>query len=282
MTDDTDLTALRELDPAPAVELDEAARGRAAERLRTILATPLSEDRGEPQPVAPLRRRHGVRWAATTAAAAAAVLAVSVTPSLLGADSDAYASWTPVAQRSAAGDRAIADAACRDAGLDLVSPELVIAERRGQWLALLYTGADSTVATCLARLPLGSDDVGDVDLARAGGQGAVPVGAQFTQGPIFENLGHGGLFGTGDRPTISLTLGDVGDEVAGVTIHTAAGEDVVATVADGRYVAWWPGRAFPDGADQPSGRGGPEPTFSYSITLEDGTVIADARYTSPS
>lgn len=281
MIRDNDLKMLRDLDPAPHVDPDEAARARAAERLRMVLTAPTWEDQGTSHGRGPLRRSHAVRLAAMTAAAAAAVTAVSVTPNLLGADSNAYASWTPVAQQSDASDREIADAACRDAGLDLISPELVIAERRGQWLALLYTSADSTVATCMARLPLGSDDVGDIDLASAGGQGAVPVDGQFTQGPIFEQIGHGGFFGTGDRPTISLTLGDVGDQVAGVTLHTAAGEDVVATVSDGRYVAWWPGRAFPTDFDQPSGKGGPEPTFTYSISLKNGTVIDDAQYTSP-
>ena len=280
MTRDTDLSLLRDLDVAPRVDLDGAARARAAERLRMILSAPTFEDQGRSLKGAPKRRSHVPRWATITTAAAAAVTVAGVMPNLFGADSNAYASWTPVAQQSSADDRALADAACRDAGLDLDSPELAIAERRGQWIALLYTSADPTVATCMARLPIGSDDVGDVDLASAGGQGAVPVSGQFTQGPVFE-YGGGGLFGTGDRPTISLTLGDVGDQVAEVTIHTAAGEDVVATVADGRYVAWWPGHAFPTDFDEPSGRGGPAPTFTYSITLEDGTVIEDAQFTSP-
>ena len=281
MNRDTDLTMLRELDPAPHVELDQAARARAADTLRRILAASTTKEQGTSRNQGPPRRSRAGRWAAVTAAAAAAVTAVSMTPNLLGAESNAYASWTPEAQQSDAGDRAVADAACRDAGLELDSPELAIAERRGQWIALLYVGADSMVATCMARLPIGSDDVGDVDRAWAGGQGAVPLGSQFTQGPIFEHRG-GGWFGAGDLPMVSLTLGDVGDQVAGVVIHTAAGEDVVATVSGGRYVAWWPGHAFPTDFDEPSGEGGPEPTFTYTITLKDGTVIDDAQYTSPS
>jgi hypothetical protein len=76
-----------------------------------------------------------------------------------------------------------------------------------------------------------------------------------------------------DRPA-SFTEGAVGRGVVGVTIHAGA-RTITATVRNGRYAAWWPGRAFSDAAAQPSGEGGPEPLLAYDVRLADGTVKRD-------
>jgi hypothetical protein len=77
---------------------------------------------------------------------------------------------------------------------------------------------------------------------------------------------------------MSLTHGLVGDDVAAVTIRLADGQSVEATVTDGTYVVWWPGTAFdPASVDGPSGEGGPEPSFTYDVTLDDGTVIPNSQ-----
>jgi hypothetical protein len=54
---------------------------------------------------------------------------------------------------------------------------------------------------------------------------------------------------------------------------------VDASVQNGRYVAWWPGRAFESG--KASGEGGPKLILSYDLTLADGSVIHDAQPTLP-
>jgi hypothetical protein len=59
-----------------------------------------------------------------------------------------------------------------------------------------------------------------------------------------------------------------------VDITTADGDIVHATVENGRFIAWWPGRAF---GDEIEGNGGPAPDLSYRITLTDGTVTDDAQ-----
>lgn len=275
-----DLTLLRDLDAAPDVPLAPTQRLRSDARLEQILASdPADPETGNA--LAPVRRRIRPRWVAIPAAAAAILAVGVVAPQLTGLDAAAYASWTARPSEPTHADRSVADDACRDKGLDLRSPRLDLAERRGEWMALLYTSAtDPMATTCLARLPVGSDHAEHVDLARAGGQGAVPVAAEFTQGPIFQNGGKR-PFGIGNRPIMSITLGDVGEDVAGLTITTAAGQQVEATVANGRYVVWWPGYAFDPEFDAPSGEGGPEPTFTYTVTLTDGTVIEDAEYISP-
>ena len=94
----------------------------------------------------------------------------------------------------------------------------------------------------------------------------------------------GSIFGFGDRPEIALTHGNVGEDVAAVTITTPDGQLVEATVQDGRYAAWWPGTVFSSDVEGSGveGRGGPTPAISYTITLNDQTVIEDATPRMPS
>ena len=71
---------------------------------------------------------------------------------------------------------------------------------------------------------------------------------------------------TDDEGWFSLVQGHVGSDVTGVTVHTPVGTDVEASVAHGRFAAWWP-------SDQPSSEN-PEvmgaPT--YTLTLADGST----------
>lgn len=69
--------------------------------------------------------------------------------------------------------------------------------------------------------------------------------------------------------------------MTGVTIH-AGDLNVQASVANGRFAAWWPGPAFASGPVEPSGRGGPRLNLTYDLTLADGTVIQGAQPTRPS
>ncbi len=256
---DNDLDLLRTLDAAPLPVESPDPR-----RLEAILATPV--------PAAPRRRRLIVGVAAMAAAAAVAV--AIPTTGLLGTDGAAYASWTADPGSLSESDRSAADDACRDHGLDLSAPELRLAERRGDWAVLLYAGTrgiDPVVAGCMARVPAGSSDVDDVDLGWVGGQGAVPTGAQFTDGGMMQ-FGGTSLLGR-DRPTVSLVLGDVGPDVSALTIRTSDGRDVVATVADGHYVAWWPGTLGGDGATAPE--------LTVTVTTRDGHRVEDAEPTRP-
>lgn len=272
------LNRLRSLDAAPETELTEAEQRRADAGLARILVS----DAAAPAPRAPRRRARLLRWVALpVAAAAATAVAFAVVPGLQSPH--AYASWTSDPSVLNGTDRSVADAACRDANLDLVRPDLVLAERRGDWVAVLYrdlapAGTPEAEASCVVHLPSGSDNADVVSLARGGGGGVVPGPDEITRGGIFQSGGNGGLPWERPRPVMALTLGLVGDDVAAVTIRLADGTSVEATVADGTYAAWWPGEAFdPDTLGAPSGEGGPEVSFTYDVTLKDGSVLTDSE-----
>ncbi|MCQ1953668.1 hypothetical protein [Arthrobacter sp. zg-Y238] len=279
MKPDTYLRALRTLDPAPRSAPDGESRRRYETGLQQILATDPSAGAGataERIESAPHGKHRHARWIAVPAVVAVLAAAVVLAPNLLSAE-NAYASWTPVPETLTEADLATTEKACREQGLNIDSPSLDIAERRGEWVVLLYAGANDTSADCLAHVPVGSGRADDVATSGSGGKGAVPVGDQFTQGPITEYNDRRTLISR-PRPTVSLTQGHIGDNVVGVTIHTADGQQVQASLEDGRYVAWWPGTAF---GSELEGNGGPAPDLAYTITLRDGTVLHDAEPTSP-
>jgi hypothetical protein len=66
------------------------------------------------------------------------------------------------------------------------------------------------------------------------------------------NLATLGAHGSGDR-LVNYALGAVGDNVTGVTLHEAD-SDIVASVEDGRWSAWWP-------------KGNPDGTLTGKVTL---------------
>ncbi|MEV0157012.1 hypothetical protein AB0H57_25230 [Micromonospora sp. NPDC050686] len=264
--------ALRSLDAASTMTAVQQQHAAATlERIVTTPPAPLSDQPGAAPPV----RRSPRRLLLISAAAAAVAAGVLVLPSG-GGGGRAYASWTPVPAGLTAAEVDLVAPACRkrlgDGHLDLDRARLVLAERRGEYVVLLYRTDDPDVSgSCLAHNRQGSDDVDDVAWGIGGSSGpALPAPARgFTQGAI------------SDFVDASVTDGAAGPGVAGVTIH--AGElTVQASVSNGRYVAWWPGPAFTSARDQRSGKGGPQLIISYDLTLTDGTVIRNAQPSRPS
>lgn len=267
--------ALRTLDVAPA-DLTEPELQQARTTLEEILSTPhmpRSESRHLPVPA----RRRKTRLALVPAAVVAVVAASAVLQS--GGTSMAYASWTPTPSELSAQDLTVAETACGDKvrdddTIDGGKAKVTLAERRGDLVALVYRTEDPDLtAACLIHNPSGTTDVNGIRFAVGGSSGAAlkPPQAGFSQGALFQY----------DQGAASITDGAVGSAVTGVTIH-AAGLTVRATVQDGRYVAWWPGSAFEDRPETPSGRGGARLDLSYDLTLSDGTVVRDAEPSRPS
>lgn len=163
-----------------------------------------------------------------------------------------------------------------------------LAERRGDYVAMLLTGTSSDGPTsveasvsCVGLLLTGGTEVEDLSSGASGGGGlALPEAGGFTEGAMSQFTMGGGLFGKGDPA--SFVDGKVGPDVAALTIH-AFGQTVETSIKDGTYAAWWPGQAF-DLSEPlpPSGEGGPEPQLTYDVTLTDGTVLTDVAPSRPS
>jgi hypothetical protein len=248
-------SVLRSLDAAVGM-LDEGHRQRADALLERIVATP-----ADAVPVPRSRMRTRLVWVSVIVAA---IAIGSVALRAAGDSGVAYASWTPTPSAVAPGDLDTVVRACRQQVGDDTIP-VALAERRGTFVAVLFHKNNPDLsASCVASNRPGSTQVDDVATGVGGSSGPAwtPAAGRITQGMISELRG--------DQPA-AFTEGAVGRDVIGVTIH-AGTQTITATVASGRYAAWWPGKAFSDGPAQPSGRGGPEPLLTYDVHLADGTV----------
>jgi len=268
------------------LDLDAGQRRRADALLERIVATPLPTTIAPAPPLVPTRARTPRVGVWLSVAGAAITVGFVALPAGPGGSATAYASWTGTPTAVAATDQQAVTHACRtrlrdythgDGRIDFdpATIPVVLAERRGDYVAVLFrSDSPNTSAACVAANRPDSTSVHDVNTSVGSTTGpatAAPPG-RVTENSISQ-------FG-GDTPA-SFADGEAGAGVVGVTIH--AGEQVVtATVKDGRYAAWWPGKAFTDEPHQPNGRGGPRENLSYDVILSDGTNRSSALPWRPS
>ncbi|GAA3383811.1 hypothetical protein GCM10020369_11160 [Cryptosporangium minutisporangium] len=194
----------------------------------------------------------------------------------VGNDEQAYASWTPEPRTLSEDEIDAVAPECRrqlrGGSLDLERARLALAERRGEFVVLLYRTDNPDVSgKCLASNPVGSDDVDMIGAGITGSSGP-------TQKAPPRALVEGGFSQFGDA---SVTDGSVGPDVTGVTVR-AGKFTVEASVQNGWYAAWWPGPAFDTEKPPASGRWDPKTIVHYDLTLSDGTVLRDVQPTRPS
>jgi hypothetical protein len=183
----------------------------------------------------------GALGATGTAAAVAALVTVgsSVAP--------AFAGWKATPNAPASGQLAQAAQAC---GEDLGSP--VLSDSRGPYTASIYAGS-TTSNVCLS------------------GNGVSMSSSSTSQAPASIAAGQiqssGG--GTRDSAGDALTLidGRTGAGVTAVAIERGDGSSVQATVANGWYLAWWPGTVAATKAEVTTASGTSTVTFPLAPNL---------------
>lgn len=267
-TADTMTTAaLRDLDPAPATALTDAELERADATFARILATPF-HDQATKESDRP--RRHRILVLVGLVGAAGAAI-----PTLLLGGSSAFASWTPKPEPLTAEAATEAASTCR-AALDVPDQgeRVVSAERRGEWTYVLIAGPKAEGACLMPDELLGRQN--PADHKKEGFFGTYdrePVKAPIlAPDRIVETESMEGSVPTRgfwpfstDHGRFSWVQGYVGSDVTGVTVHLPAGPDVEASLANGRFAAWWP-------SDQPSSENREMMgAWTYTVTLADGS-----------
>ncbi len=259
--------ALRDLDPAPTTALTDEERERADATFARTLATP-SHDQAPEESDRPRRR-----WSRLLVPVGLVGAAV---PALLLGGGPVFASWTPKPQPLTAAAAAEAATTCRTV-LEVPDQDerVVIAERRGGWTYVRIAGPNSE-GFCL----MPDDLVGHQDPANHreegffGGYDTDPVEAPTPARDRiveFESMAGSvpapGLWPfNNDDGWFSSVEGYVGSDVTGVTVHTPIGTDVEASVANGRFAAWWPS-AKPS-SENLEAMG----AWTYTVTLADGST----------
>lgn len=169
----------------------------------------------------PRRRRFGVVSAVSAVGVGVAAAALAVVFALSSGAAPAFAGWKATPTSPAPGQLAQAAQAC---GQDLGRP--LLTDSRGPYTASIY--ADSTTS--------------DVCLS---GSGVSVSSRSISAAPVSVAAGQIDLDGGGTRDSagnaLTLVDGRTGAGVTAVTIERSDGSYVQATVANGWYLAWWPG-----------------------------------------
>ncbi|WP_183095670.1 hypothetical protein [Nocardioides stalactiti] len=187
--------------------------------------------------------------------AAGLVGAAGVTiPAVLMGGGGEVASWTPKPEPLTGGAVGDAAAACRASiGAHDTGERVAVAERRGEWTFVLLTGKAAEVVCLMPDEAIGGRARGGDDVFGAYNPGdATPaaLGADtLVEGRAMSSSTSEGWF--------TWTTGYVGNEVAGVTVHTSSGLDIEASVVGNRFAAWWPD----DGE-----------SWTYTVHLVDGST----------
>jgi hypothetical protein len=157
---------------------------------------------------------------------------------LLGAGtSPAFAAWTASPTAPAPGQLAAAETACaaRPAnpppGVPALPTEVTLADTRGPFTLLLF-GANTTSSAVL--LCMSGPDGTQFSIA-AGNQPAPPGAGQITLDRLQAASANGKPY--------TVAEGSAGPGVSAVTLAMTDRSQVVATVGNGLFLAWWPGTA---------------------------------------
>jgi hypothetical protein len=194
-------------------------------------------------------RRRRIRKLPAIGAVGATGIAAALTAvfALSSGAAPAFAGWQPKPTSPTPGQLAQAAQSC---GQGLGSP--VITDSRGPYTASIY--ADSTTH--------------DVCLS---GNGVSMSSKSITPGTVSVAAGQIQLNGSGARDgagnALTLVDGRTGAGVTAVTIERGDGSSVQATVANGWYLAWWPGTVSATNAQVTTASGTSTVAFPSTPTL---------------
>lgn len=210
-----------------------------------------------PSPSAPRSGRRSTRIALVAAAA----LTLVASPVLNGHNS-AYAGWTAYPAALSTGQASTVARQCQNwtrTSITRAPTQVVLSERRGDIGLALLTGPQGLVVTCTQHLGSGEP---------SGGLSEAHLARYLGPDQIVSDGGSGFTKDDGE-PIFRVVSGRVGADVSGVVVHTAQQGDVIATVDNGYFTAWWPGP--PDPQDFTPTAGLPM-DFTFTAQLRDGTT----------
>lgn len=256
ITDRPDLPDLSSLDVALSGRGDRASSPAAQQLLTRILDTPRtasSHVKSEGEAPSP-RRRPGVThrmWTLAGGAAAVALGAVAV-PAFLGGSSSAFASWTPTPTAVAPAEAASQQAECLAEGNDPGGNiDGALTERRGNFTFTLVA-TDEAIGNCMVLDPAITQAPGhEQGVTSWGSVNDLPIPA------VDETSVQWGATFNSAAGEFTSAFGRVGTDVVAVLITSESEPSIQASVDDGYFAAWWPGKA--------------EARLTVTTTLADGT-----------
>jgi hypothetical protein len=181
------------------------------------------------------RQRRGFALGGASLVAGGVTAAVVV---LVGAGaSPAFAAWTPAPTAPAPGQVAAAEGSCatRPAnppqGVPALPASVTLTDTRGPFTLVLFGTNTSTQGVLMC---MSGPDGTQFSIA-GGSQPAMPGPGQITLDHLQAQSANGQRY--------TVAEGSVGSGVSAATVALSDGSQVVTTVGNGLFLAWWPGSA---------------------------------------
>ena len=252
---------LRRYDAAPNTPLTPAESVRAEDLLTRIVDTPRAETpvhrRVSPAAYAQPRRggrrrsggRRGRRHPGARPRRQRRQVAAGAHQETVVVTAAQLATWTPVPTHPATSSPAVKQAAsaCLTGAKGAADPRISDVDQRGDDLSLMATDLVSGQRWWCFGTPIGTLDRTFIDAPGYPLVGGTPAKGTVS---VQQLLGSGGSGGRAGSFLIGQAFGQVGAGVTGVTLTTAAGEKITATVQDGLWSLWWPAGSFGSSTDQ--------------------------------
>jgi hypothetical protein len=195
---------------------------------------------------------------------------------LLGAGtSPAFAAWTASPTTPAPGQLAAAQTTCaaRPAnpppGVPALPTKVTLADTRGPFTLLLF---GSNTATSGALMCMSGPDGTQLSIA-AGNQPPPPGVGQITLDRLQAESANGNPY--------TVAEGSAGSGVSAVTLALTDGSQVVTTVGNGLFLAWWPGSATVTSATVATPSGTTTQTINSPPLDAGGSGTASGAATNP-
>ncbi|GAA0582302.1 hypothetical protein HPO96_08525 [Kribbella sandramycini] len=239
---------LKTLDPATGADPNTLHARATLDRILTTDPTPT--------PRRPRRRAIRLAVAALAVAVGAAIVFVPRDTGPLPTG-EAYAGWTAQPGSLSAKERAAAVKACRKQLSDTPMDDVVkntdpaIVERRGYWSVVVLLGPGGSEASCMTS---------SSPRMKGGGYGSIGGPGRPAPGPREISISSLGAAGGGDFGYVTSGMGRVGADIVGITYRSKAHGLVEATVENGYFAFWVPGKDLEDFEPAP-----------VRVTYRDGT-----------
>jgi hypothetical protein len=243
-----------------------APLGGFEERLLGELREIVAQRSAHVHPSKRLRQRTAIasprrlaRWATVSAAVAGAVVFLLLAGTSGSGPASAFAGWSASPTTPGDGELQAAESACQQRNPDLASATPTVTDTRGPDSLLVYS-RDGATTTCVT----GQVQLGTVALTRSADDSLAASGPITPQSIGLEFAADGQAF--------REMTGQVGSDVAGVSVVLQGGGSIDATVANGWFAAWWPvsqdfesGQALAQSLSQSVPR-------SFAVTTASGTT----------
>ena len=183
------------------------------------------------------RRRHRRRLACGGAGLTTSGVTVALVVLLGAGTPSAFAAWTPLPTTPAPGQSAAAVGACKvgaatpPPGAPATPTDVTLADTRGPFTLVLFGANTATIAVLMC---LSGPDGVHFSIS-SGHQPALPGSDQITLDRLQGDSTDGHPY--------TIAEGSTGSGVSAATLALNNGSQVVTTVGNGLFLAWWPGSA---------------------------------------